>query len=140
MQLSAALHTKVPLAAARDVDEMPRGGFGMLVAEVVGPGGGVGHRVGLNRLAEPEQGRIDRIIGEDLIDHGKGVRVEVLLGNQRDGLVAVAAPGKGAGAMENTSRENDQERLEARTIHGTPRELRFGRPILWVRPGEEKVL
>ncbi len=70
---------------------------------VVRPGGGVGHRIGGHGLAEAVEPRVDWIVVEDLRDHGEGVRIEILFGDERDGLMAVAAPGASARAMESAS-------------------------------------
>jgi hypothetical protein len=66
-----------------------------VVANVVGPGGRVGHEVASGVAAIAFELRIDGIFGEQLFNELAGLRCELLLGNQGDGLVALAAPGVG---------------------------------------------
>ena len=94
-----------PLGSARDVDEMPACCFGMPFAIIVGPSCGVFDWIGCDWLAEAVEAGIDRILSENLIHHCQRVGIEVLLGDERDCLMAFATPGECARTMQKTGTE-----------------------------------
>ena len=104
-------------SAPRDVDEMPAGGFGMPFAVIVGPSCGVFDWIGCDWLAESVESWIDRIVSENLIHHRQRVRIQVLLGDEGDGLMAFAAPCERARTMQKTGTEyENDENCEASPI------------------------
>src|ERR1700690_2633135 len=96
---------------------MPFRGFLVFRPIVVGPGGGVGHRVGLYWFAVAIESRIDGIVMQDLSHHCQGVGIQVLLGDQGDGLVSVAAPGECAGTRYDRSSESEYKSRETESVH-----------------------
>ena len=96
---------------------MPARGFGMPFAVIVGPRCGVFDWIGRDRLAEAVKRRIDRIVSENLIHHRQRVRIQILLGDEGDGLMAFAAPCECARTMqENRTKYENDENCQASPI------------------------
>ena len=97
------------LGSARDVDEMPACGFGMPFAIIVGPRCGVFDWIGCDWLAKAIEPWIDRILSKNLIHHRQRVRIQVLLGDEGDCLMAFAAPCERARTMQETKAEHKND-------------------------------
>jgi hypothetical protein len=74
----------------------------MPFAIIVGPRCGVFDGIGCDWLAEPVEPRVDRIFSENLIHHRQRVRIQILLGDKGDRLMAFAAPCERAGTTHKT--------------------------------------
>ena len=88
----AVLIEIVALCAAGNIEEMPALGLRVILAVVVGPGCGVGQQVRTHGLAKALERGVDRIVFQDFIDHRESIRIEMLFRDERDGLMAFAAP------------------------------------------------
>ncbi len=73
-------------------------------AIIVGPRCGVFHGIACDWLAEPVEARVDRILSENLIHHRQRVRIQVLLGDESDCLMAFATPRERARTMQKAGR------------------------------------
>ena len=118
MQLCPASHVKLPfLDAARDVNEMPACGVGMPFAIIVGPRCGVFDWIGCDWLAEAVEAWVDRILSENLIHHRQRVRIQILLGDEGDCLMAFATPCERARTMQKTgAKYKNDENCQASPI------------------------
>src|SRR4029077_17152096 len=90
------------LGSARDVDEMPARGSGMPFSITLGPRCGVFDWIGCDWLAKAIEAWIHRILSENLIHHRQRVRIQILLGDESDCLMAFATPCERARTTQKT--------------------------------------
>ena len=88
---------------------MPACGFGMPFAIIVGPRCGVFDWIGCDRLAIAIKSWIDRIVSKNLIHHRQRVRIQILLGDECDCLMAFAAPRERARTMQQTETKYESD-------------------------------
>ena len=79
--------------AARNVDEMPRGGIGPEATDVVRPGGGIDECIQGRLPAEAWKALTNRSGSENLKNHRTRARAEVCFGDQGRDLMALTTPG-----------------------------------------------
>src|SRR6266576_3430196 len=76
-----------------------------LVADVVGPGGSIHHEIG-SRIAAPAfEAGVNGIRAEKFLDQLLRFRREMFFRDERDGLVALAAPRPGARRRTKTGKQ-----------------------------------
>src|SRR5258708_38936750 len=112
-----------PGRPARDVNGMPGAVF-QRVADVVRPGGAVGEEAAGKRAAIALELRVHRIFLQQRFQKLSHFRREMFLGNQRDGLVALASPRK-------NRRRNEQCRQQRETGKSEPAGANTHREFLW---------
>jgi hypothetical protein len=114
----------------------------MALAVIVGPSCGVCDWIGCDWLAEPVEAWIDRILSKNLIYHRQRVRIEVLLGDESDCLMAFATPRECARTMQKTGTkyENDEDcQASAIQVSTSVRMQRFAHEFYSVERAENSL-